>query len=438
MKRFVILLATLLVLLAACSISENPLRGSDPAATPEPTVVAKRDSAKNHGMNYQLEIRDSDANVSAYSENAKKEFASVYPQLVARWSANPATAPRVVTLQYVKNLENAAAVALWDQHLIQVDFNYARDNSYDPGVVTHELTHIVQAYPISSWLTEAIANYSSQLYGPRREDVHRSAASYIPDSTYLSNPYDTGARFLFWIAQNERADIVDQLNRKMQDGSYTSDSFGQLTGKTLDQLWAAYKAASGNVFTIQNKTPQQIYQSVRTLTPALKTSITAADTASWAVTQDDAGSCGFRDGAYVVSITQKNILLPCAGTKTAGHNFAYQVEMTISQGDSGGLIGRGSDDDALCFRVGADGTFDLGNGPATLLASRSNPAIKQGKQTNTLLMVVEDQAIYVYVNGTYLGTANDTLTGGGFFGLMAVNFGALTSVAYRNVTIWQW
>ncbi len=36
------------------------------------------------------------------------------------------------------------------------------------------------------------------------------------------------------------------------------------------------------------------------------------------------------------------------------------------------------------------------------------------------------------------GIANDTLTGGGSFGLMAGDFGQATSVRYQNVTVWQW
>ncbi len=326
-----------------------------------------------------------------------------------------------------------------DQHLIEVDLDYARANPYDPGVITHELTHVVQNYPTYvPWLTEAIANYSSQLYGPRREDTYRSAARYIPNTTYLSDPYDTGARFLFWLTQNERFDIVDQLNRILQQGTYTPACFVQLTGKTLDQLWAAYQADGGHIFTIQNQTPQQVYQSVMTLTPVLRTSMTAADAADWEQSQSNVGSCGFHDGSYVVGATHASSFQVCSRMNMAGHNFAYQMDMTVVQGDSGGMIGRGDGVNGLRFRVGTDGTFDLVSGQTTLISSTSNSAIKQGEQTNTLLMVVEDKAIYLYVNGAYLGTANDTLTGGGSFGLMAVDFGKATSVRYQNATIWQW
>ncbi len=387
---------------------------------------------------YQLVILNGDASLSTYIANAQEEFAISYPQLVTRWAANPNTAPDVINLQFVKNL-GAAAEAFPSQKLIKVDLDYAHANPYDPGVLTHELTHVMQNYSIDGgWLTEAIANYSSQLYGPRREDVYRSAAKYIPNTTYLTNSYDTGARFLFWIAQNKRHDIVDQLNRLLQAGTYTPDSFVQLTGETLNQLWREYQASGGAVFTLQNKTPEQIYQGVTALTPDLSTSITPADVANWEVQQGNNASCGFQSGSYTVSMMTTDMFLPCAGLNTAGHNFAFQTDMTIVQGDSGGIIGRGVGTNGLRFRVGSDGTFDLVNGQSTLIPGTSSPAIKQGKQTNTLLMAVEDKDIYIYVNGQYLGHASDTLTGGGYFGFMAVDFGNPTSVEYQNVKIWQW
>jgi len=395
------------------------------------------------GKDYHLEIQNADPGLSEYSRNAQEEFALVYPQLVTRWSAHPEAAPSTVILRFVNHLENAAAAALWQQHLIEVDLDYAHANPYDPGVLTHELTHIVQGYPMyEPWLTEAIANYSSQLYGPRREDVYRSAASYIPNTTYLTNPYDTGSRFLFWLAQNKRHDIVDQLNRILQAGNYTPDSFAQLTGKTLDQLWAEYQVGGARTFTLQDKTPQQIYQSITATTPDLVTPMTITDSAAWEITQDKSSSCGFQNGFqsgfYIASIATTNTFLPCAGLQTAGHNFAYQADMTITQGDGGGLIGRESSTSGLRFRVGYDGTFDLTNGQTTLVPWTTSPAIKGGKQVNTLLMAVEDREIYLYVNGQYLGHASDSLTGGGYFGLMAVNFGHVTSVNYQNVKIWQW
>lgn len=432
MKRYLTILVALSMLMTGCSfLSEQP--HTNITATPTHTTAESSTPLKN--TLYSLDIQNSNALVNTYSANAQAEFNSVYPQLVARWAANPTTAPRTVTLRYVKNLGAAAETSA---STIRVDLDYAHANPYDPGVITHELTHIVQGYPTYVvWLTEAIANYSSQLYGPRREETLRSASKYIANTTYTSDPYDTGSRFLFWIAQHKRSNVVDKLNRLLQANQYTPDSFKQLTGQTLDQLWAEYQADGGNVFTIQNKTPHQIYTSLARLAPTLNTPLTSNEAAHWETILGKANNCGFLDGSYIISNTVAHTLQQCARMITTGHNFAYQVEMKIMQGDSGGIIGRGSNTSSLSFRVGTDGTFDLVDGKKTLIAQTSS-AIKQGKNTNILLMVVENKTIDLYVNGTYLGTASDTMTGGGYFGLMAVNFGHTTSVAYKSIKIWQW
>jgi basic secretory peptidase family protein len=440
MKRLFLALFVL-VFLATILSSCLPTQPNSASHHPTPTNTGANDQSTpittSPGQIYHLKIQGADSTLNTYVANALQEFAIVYPQLVKRWSADPKKEPPTVTLQFEKNLGNPAETA--GGNLIKVDIDYARANPYDPGVLTHELTHVVQRYPTYVvWLTEAIANYSSQLYGPRREETFRSASKYIPDTTYTSNPYDTGSRFLFWISQNKRRDIVDRLNRILQANTYTPNSFVQLTGQTLDQLWAEYQDDHGNVFTLQNKTPEQIYRSVTTLVPDLTAQFTTTDTEQWQAIQGKHASCGYQGASYTVNTGTTNTFLPCASNTLVGHNFAYQADMTITEGDGGGLIGRGVGSKGMRFRVGSDGSFDLTNGQTTLISSASNTAIKQGKQTNTLLMAVEDKETYLYVNGHYLGHASDTYTGGGYFGFMAVNFGKTTSIKYQNVKIWQW
>ncbi len=414
------------------SSNHRPPTPTGSSANRQPTPITT-----NSASNYHLNIQGADSTLNTYIANAQQEFTIVYPQLVKRWSADPQKAPEKVTLQFEKNLGNPAETV--GGNIIKIDLDYAHTNPYDPGVLTHELTHVVQNYPTYVvWLTEAIANYSSQLYGPRREETFRSASKYIPDTTYTSNPYDTGSRFLFWISQNKRHDIVDRLNRILQANTYTPNSFMQLTGQSLDQLWAEYQDDQGNVFTLQNKTPEQIYRNVTTLVPDLTVQFTASDPEQWQTIRGDHASCGYHGTSYTASATTTNAFLPCPSSTLVGHNFAYQADMTITEGDGGGLIGRGVGSNGLRFRVSSDGTFDLVNGQATLIPSTSNAAIKRGTQTNTLLMAVEDKEVYLYVNGHYLGHTSDTYTGGGYFGFMAVDFGKATSAKYQNVKIWQW
>jgi hypothetical protein len=73
-------------------------------------------------------------------------------------------------------------------------------------------------------------------------------------------------------------------------------------------------------------------------------------------------NCNFTDKGYIASDSQQNTYQSCLAAGTANfRNFTYEVEMTITKGDCGGLIFRS--DDALTrfyyFRVCQGGYYDL-------------------------------------------------------------------------------
>ncbi|MBO0790094.1 MAG: hypothetical protein J2P36_03985, partial [Ktedonobacteraceae bacterium] len=65
-----------------------------------------------------------------------------------------------------------------------------------------------------------------------------------PKSTdsYKDAPPGVGARFLVWVEKHYSSKIVDKVNHGCQIGTQASTTFKSVTGKTVDQLWKAYKA----------------------------------------------------------------------------------------------------------------------------------------------------------------------------------------------------
>nr|KAJ0184585.1 hypothetical protein LSAT_V11C900500050 [Lactuca sativa] len=95
------------------------------------------------------------------------------------------------------------------------------------GVLYHEMAHVE--------LIEGIADYV------------RLKAGYIPShwvqpgqGDRWDHGYDVTARFLEY-CNGLRDGFVAKLNKKMRDG-YNDGYFVDLLGKTVDQLWAEYKA----------------------------------------------------------------------------------------------------------------------------------------------------------------------------------------------------
>jgi len=183
---------------------------------------------------------------------------------------------------------------------------------------------------------------------------------------------------------------------------------------------------------------QALYTSTVAVPPAYTTSLIGQDGGKWdSGPFGGGGSCGFAGGGYQIGVPQKSFAGVCVASGTFISNFAYQVQMTITSGDGGGLVFRDSNQQMYRFRVGADGSYDLVN-QNLLLATGSSKAIKTGlNQMNDLMVIAKDQQIYIYVNRQILMSVDDTASSSGMLGLFAVSLTHSTLVTFANVQVWR-
>ncbi|WP_088159971.1 basic secretory protein-like protein [Sphingobacterium sp. G1-14] len=115
-------------------------------------------------------------------------------------------------------------------------------NPGDIDVVTHEVMHIVQAYPDGAgpwWITEGIADFVRFDDGIDNAGANWKLPEYNEKQKYTDS-YRITARFLYWINLHIKKDFVKKLDAAMRSKSY-SDVFWKVeTGKTIDELWADY------------------------------------------------------------------------------------------------------------------------------------------------------------------------------------------------------
>ncbi len=158
------------------------------------------------------------------------------------------------------------------------------------------------------------------------------------------------------------------------------------------------------------------------------------------------GSCAYSGGAYESSMPTKGFFQPCYAETPTFSNFAYQVQMTITQGDEGGILFRADPTNSkfYLFRITQSGAYDLfvyidnqGTHAKNLL-SNSTTLFKQGlNQSNTITVVARGGSMYFYINGQYIdGVSNTTLSSGkiGMFGESNTNS---TVVAFSNAKVWR-
>ena len=141
-------------------------------------------------------------------------------------------APKQIKLVVKKTLE-APAYTVGDT--ITVDGAWISTHPNDLGMIVHELTHVIQAYPDGpkpGWLVEGIADYVRWW----RYEPSPQVPRFGPNATYHDS-YRTTAAFLAWVSEHFDQRIVPALDLAMRNGQDPEPLFKQLTGHTEQELW---------------------------------------------------------------------------------------------------------------------------------------------------------------------------------------------------------
>src|SRR5262249_20173119 len=152
------------------------------------------------------------------------------------------------------------------------------------------------------------------------------------------------------------------------------------------------------------------------------------------------GTCQFLGGAYQVSTTFSGIGHWCNASPDFS-NFAFEVQMTILNGDTGGITFRSENalGTSYIFTVSQNGTCELfvAQGSVnikSLVQPALRPAVHRGLgKTNIIAVVARGNTITLYVNHQQITSVTDGTLSQGLIGLVASSSapgGYLTQVAY--------
>jgi hypothetical protein len=162
-----------------------------------------------------------------------------FPKIAALLPSEGFVAPTEVTLVFDPKMAGVAHAA---GGTITISAAYVRGHPDDHGMVIHELTHVVQAYPPGGpgWLVEGIADYI--------RIVHFEPQAPRPKVTRLSSyreGYKKTAIFLEWAEKHRGPGLVVKLNAALRAGTYDEDLWVKFTGRTLDECWAEFAKTLG-------------------------------------------------------------------------------------------------------------------------------------------------------------------------------------------------
>lgn len=170
-----------------------------------------------------------------------KTFFQVYPILAKDFNKN---ADKLVTFHIDTAYKGVAATG---GGRIVYNPKWFLKHPGDIDVVTHEVMHVVQNYGSGGgpgWLTEGIADYVRYKYGVDNPGANWALPAFEPKHNY-KNAYRITARFLNWLELNGHRSIVVRLDAAMRNHTYKDTIWKNLTGKTIDELWAMYAASQG-------------------------------------------------------------------------------------------------------------------------------------------------------------------------------------------------
>jgi hypothetical protein len=201
------------------------------------TVLVLTAKDRQGGTIVQVTVDTSETpDLAGWGRRAGEACVQWTPKISALLPSDGFAPPKTVTLRFENDKQGVAGTS---GDKITIAANYVRGHTNDLGMVIHELTHVVQAYPKETegfskpgWLVEGIADYI-RLYhfepAAPRPRVHPDKASY-------RDSYKTAAAFLAWLEQRH-AGTIKKLNAALRAGRFKEKLLADCAGQPLDNLW---------------------------------------------------------------------------------------------------------------------------------------------------------------------------------------------------------
>ena len=245
---------------------------------------------------------------------------------------------------------------------------------------------------------------------------------------------------------------VIQPNQQHAQATATAQTEASQATETVQTHANATAAvlATANAYTMATATAlKDIYIQATSSNPTLNDALSSQNGNNWDVISNSGeGSCSFKDNAYHATAQQPDYLYACFAATPNFSNFAYQVQMTILQGDYGGIIFRanGANSKYYYFRVGKGGAYDLSVSHDTtsthdqLLKSGIAPSvIKTGlNQPNLVAVLANGSNLYLYVNQKFLAQVHDNTYQSGQIGVFGGDFMSKSAdVVFANAKVWK-
>lgn len=292
------------------------------------------------------------------TEWAEKELSPVvaewYPKIVDMLKSDGFTAPDKVTILFRDGMNGVPAWTQGNRVSCNIDWYKKNLNGEAKGCTIHELVHVVQQYKhggnkVPGWITEGIPDYIRWfLYEPQSHGAELSAKH--ADRVNYDASYRVSANFINWVTA-QHPTLVSTLNSASREGKYEEGLWKTITGKTVQELGAAWKANLAGT-TVANEAPANV------LTDAEKADgwqllFNGKDLDGWHNFKTTTVKPGWqvKDGT-LACVDPHNASDLC--TKDQYDWFELQLDYNISEGGNSGIIFHATEDGGAVWATGPE------------------------------------------------------------------------------------
>src|SRR5579884_3083354 len=160
---------------------------------------------------------------------------------------------------------------------------------------------------------------------------------------------------------------------------------------------------------------------------------------SWAEGNFGQGACTFTGGNYQVRASSQ--LSFCLSGANKFSDFVFDVQMSILQGDEGGIVFRadGNQGNYYLFHINMGGAYALDVYHGEVPGNTLNSGIVQMDlhQKAEIGVSAIGSTITLYINGQQIDSVNDNTYSQGEIGVAATSLGHPTVVTFSNARVWQ-
>lgn len=147
----------------------------------------------------------------------------------------------------------------------------------------------------------------------------------------------------------------------------------------------------------------------------------------------DKTACVFKGGTYHVLVSTADTVNGCGEQKFTIDNFAIEVDVSLLSGNNAGVYFRynSSKDIYYLFSITRQGEFFFavmhGQTPYAIISPTKTTAISAGNARNTLLVTGKGSDFKFFINGVFVGEAQNNIIPSGFMGFFVQTSKAETS-----------